>query len=44
AVIQLMFALNRERGSTLVLVTHDLSIAARCGRTVRIVAGRLDQS
>jgi putative ABC transport system ATP-binding protein len=43
AVIQLMFALNRERGSTLVLVTHDLSIAARCGRTLTITAGRLHQ-
>lgn len=42
SVIQLMFALNRERGSTLVLVTHDLSIAARCGRTVQISAGKLD--
>ncbi len=42
AVIQLMFALNRERGSTLVLVTHDLSIAARCARTIKITAGRLD--
>ena len=41
AVIQLMFALNRERGSTLVLVTHDLSIAQRCGRIVSIAAGRL---
>ena len=41
AVIQLMFELNRERGSTLVLVTHDPSIAARCGRTITIVAGRL---
>jgi putative ABC transport system ATP-binding protein len=41
AVIQLMFELNRERGSTLVLVTHDPSIAARCGRTVTIAAGRL---
>ncbi|MES2048998.1 MAG: ABC transporter ATP-binding protein [Pseudomonadota bacterium] len=44
SIIQLMFALNRERGSTLVLVTHDLSIAARCARTLRIVAGRLEQS
>jgi putative ABC transport system ATP-binding protein len=43
AVIQLMFALNRERGSTLVLVTHDLSIAARCGRTLTITAGRMHQ-
>jgi putative ABC transport system ATP-binding protein len=41
AVIQLMFELNRERGSTLVLVTHDPSIAARCDRTVTITAGRL---
>lgn len=41
AVIQLMFELNRERGSTLVLVTHDMSIAARCGRTLKIAAGRL---
>lgn len=41
AVIQLMFELNRERGSTLVLVTHDPSIAARCGRTLTIAAGRI---
>ncbi|WMW79193.1 ABC transporter ATP-binding protein [Undibacterium cyanobacteriorum] len=41
AVIQLMFELNRERGSTLVLVTHDMSIAARCGRTLKIAAGHL---
>jgi len=41
AVIQLMFELNRERGSTLVLVTHDTSIAARCARTITIAAGRL---
>jgi putative ABC transport system ATP-binding protein len=41
AVIQLMFELNRERGSTLVLVTHDPSIAARCARTITIAAGRL---
>jgi putative ABC transport system ATP-binding protein len=41
AVIELMFDLNRERHSTLVLVTHDASIAARCGRTLTIAAGRL---
>ncbi|MFJ3054338.1 ABC transporter ATP-binding protein [Herbaspirillum sp. NPDC087042] len=41
AVIQLMFELNQERGSTLVLVTHDSSIAARCARTITIAAGRL---
>ncbi|KQW88449.1 ABC transporter ATP-binding protein [Massilia sp. Root418] len=43
AVMQLMFALNRERGSTLVLVTHDGKIAARCGRTVTMAAGRLTE-
>ena len=41
AVIQLMFDLNRERHSTLVLVTHDSLIAARCERTITIAAGRL---
>ena len=41
AVIQLMFALNREFHSTLVLVTHDMSIAARCGRKLTIAAGHL---
>lgn len=41
AVIGLMFELNKERGSTLVLVTHDPSIAARCRRTITIAAGRL---
>ncbi|MBV8633616.1 MAG: ABC transporter ATP-binding protein [Burkholderiaceae bacterium] len=41
AIIALMFELNAERGSTLVLVTHDPSIAARCERTITIAAGRL---
>jgi len=41
AVIKLMFELNEERGSTLVLVTHDPSIAARCKRTITIAAGQL---
>jgi putative ABC transport system ATP-binding protein len=41
AIIDLMFALNRERGSTLVLVTHDPSVAARCDRTITLSAGRL---
>jgi putative ABC transport system ATP-binding protein len=40
-VMQLMFDLNREAGTTLVLVTHDKSIAARCDRQLRIEAGRL---
>ncbi len=41
AVIRLLFDLNRESGTTLVLVTHDESLAKRCGRSVRLVAGRL---
>jgi putative ABC transport system ATP-binding protein len=40
-VMELMFDLNRERGTTLVLVTHDRGIAARCDHQIRIEAGRL---
>ena len=40
-VMALMFELNREAGTTLVLVTHDRSIAARCDRQLVIEAGRL---
>jgi putative ABC transport system ATP-binding protein len=36
-----MFGLNREAGSTLVLVTHDLEIAQRCRRSVELHAGRI---
>ena len=39
-VMELMFELNREAGTTLVLVTHDPGIAARCDRQIRIEAGR----
>jgi putative ABC transport system ATP-binding protein len=41
AVIQLMFELNAERGTTLVLVTHDEAIAGRCSRQIRLAAGRI---
>src|SRR6266446_6334220 len=41
AVIDLMFELNAERGTTLVLVTHDEAIAGRCARKIRLVAGRI---
>ncbi len=41
AVIELMFVLNREAGTTLILVTHDEALASRCGRTLRMQAGRL---
>ena len=40
-VMDLMFDLNRELGTTLVLVTHDLAIAARCQRRLSIDAGRM---
>ncbi len=39
--MELMFALNREQGTTLVLVTHDRAIATRCDRRITIEAGRL---
>lgn len=41
-VMELMFELNREAGTTLVLVTHDRGIAQRCDRQLRIEAGRVD--
>jgi putative ABC transport system ATP-binding protein len=40
-VMELMFELNRELGTTLVLVTHDRTIAARCERRITIEAGRV---
>jgi putative ABC transport system ATP-binding protein len=40
-VMDLMFDLNRESGTTLVLVTHDTRIAQRCDRQLQIEAGRL---
>lgn len=41
AIMDLMFELNREVGTTLVLVTHDAQIAQRCAHTVRIQAGQI---
>lgn len=40
-IIDLLFDLNREAQTTLIMVTHDQAIAGRCGRTIRIEAGRL---
>jgi len=40
-VIELLFELNRENSSTLVLVTHDPALAARCGRQLSLHGGRL---
>jgi putative ABC transport system ATP-binding protein len=41
AVIELLFEMNREFGTTLVLVTHDEQLASRCGRIVRLAGGRI---
>jgi putative ABC transport system ATP-binding protein len=40
-VIELLFELNREFGTTLILVTHDERLAARCSRRLVIIGGRL---
>src|SRR5579883_1482477 len=42
AIIDLMFELRAERGATLVLVTHDPDLAARCDRTIRLRSGRIE--
>jgi putative ABC transport system ATP-binding protein len=41
AIVDLLFDLNREAGTTLVLVTHDERLAARCDRVLRLESGRL---
>ena len=40
-IMELLFGLNAETGTTLVLVTHDRTLAARCGRVIRLDAGRV---
>jgi len=40
-ILEILLELNAAAGTTLVLVTHDLNAAARCGRTIELVAGRL---
>ncbi|ROV57710.1 ABC transporter ATP-binding protein [Vibrio ponticus] len=41
-VIDLLFELNKKHGTTLVLVTHDMALAAKCDRTITIQAGQLE--
>jgi putative ABC transport system ATP-binding protein len=41
SICQLLFDLNREFNTTLVLVTHDIALAGRCDRTLTMAAGRL---
>ena len=43
-VADLMFALQRERGTTLVLITHDATLAARCDRVLTVSDGRLSET
>ena len=40
-IIELMFAMNAEQGTTLILVSHDEALAQRCTRVLRLVGGRL---
>jgi len=40
-IIDLLFALKRDRGATLVLVTHDMGLAERCDRVVRLRSGTI---
>ncbi len=42
-IIDLMFELNREKRTTLLLVTHDETLAGRCGRQLRLSGGRVVQ-
>jgi putative ABC transport system ATP-binding protein len=41
SVIDLMFDMNAEQGTTLILVTHDEALASRCTRRIRLAAGRM---
>ncbi len=41
-IVELLFAGHQERGTTLILVTHDASLAARCDRVMRMRSGHID--
>ena len=43
-IIELMFEMNQENGTTLILVTHDESLAQRCQRRLKLLNGRLEVS
>lgn len=42
-IIELMFSLSAQRDATLVLITHDMSLAERCGRQIHVDDGRVDE-
>jgi len=42
-IVELMFAINEESATTLILVTHDEELAARCGRRLRMHAGSIEE-
>jgi putative ABC transport system ATP-binding protein len=42
-IIELLFEMNRDHGTTLVLITHDANLAKRCNRTLSIHAGQLQE-
>ena len=44
AIIDLLFSLQREHGTTLLLVTHDLELAKRCDRMIRLRSGQIDHT
>ena len=43
SIIDLMFALKRERGATLIVVTHDLALASKCERRIELRSGRIEE-
>ncbi len=43
-IVDLLFAGHIERGTTLILVTHDNALASRCDRTIRLRSGRIDEA
>jgi putative ABC transport system ATP-binding protein len=44
SIIELMFTLKRERGATLIVVTHDPALASKCERKIRLRSGRIEDA
>ena len=43
-VVELLFEINRDAGTTLILVTHDANLAQQCDRSIRLEAGKVVDS